>query len=103
MTPAMDILGIVNITRDSFSDGGRFLAPERAVAHAQLMADGAALVDLGAESTHPDAEDVSAEEEIARLTPVLRTLRQDGVRVSCRYVQAGRHAGRAEARRRDHQ
>jgi len=78
----MEIIGIVNITRDSFSDGGRFFAPQRAIAHArQLMADGAALVDLGAESTHPDAEDVSAEEEIARLTPVLQALRQDGVRV----------------------
>lgn len=78
----MEIIGIVNITRDSFSDGGRFFTPERAIAHArQLMADGAALVDLGAESTHPDAEDVPAEEEIARLTPVLQALRQDGVRV----------------------
>jgi dihydropteroate synthase type 2 len=81
-TFAMEIIGIVNITRDSFSDGGRFFAPERAIAHArQLMADGAALVDLGAESTHPDAEDVPAAEEIARLTPVLQALRQDSVRV----------------------
>ncbi len=80
---AMEIVGIVNITRDSFSDGGQFFASERAVAHARrLVADGAALVDLGAESTHPDAEDVPADEEIARLAPVLQALRQDGIRVS---------------------
>lgn len=79
----MDIIGIVNVTRDSFSDGGRFLAPEPALSHArQLVADGAALVDVGAESTHPDAENVPPEEEIARLTPVVRALHADGIRVS---------------------
>lgn len=79
----MEIIGIVNVTRDSFSDGGRFLAPEAALRHArQLVADGAALIDVGAESTHPDSEDVSAEEEIARLTPVVRALCAEGVRVS---------------------
>ena len=62
------IVGIVNLTRDSFSDGGRFLSSEAAVAHVRgLVADGADVVDLGAESTHPDSEDVCAEEEIARL------------------------------------
>jgi dihydropteroate synthase len=80
---AMEIVGIVNITRDSFSDGGQFFASERAVAHARrLVADGAAIVDLGAESTHPDAEDVPADEEIARLMPVLQVLRRDNIRVS---------------------
>jgi dihydropteroate synthase type 2 len=79
----MEILGIVNVTRDSFSDGGRFLSPERAIAHArQLVADGASIVDVGAQSTHPDAEDVSEEQEIARLVPVIRALRADGRRVS---------------------
>lgn len=79
----MDIIGIVNVTRDSFSDGGRFLTPEAALSHArQLVADGAALVDVGAESTHPDAENVPPEEEIARLTPVVRALHADGIRVS---------------------
>lgn len=77
------ILGIVNVTRDSFSDGGKFLAPDAAVAHARrLVADGADVVDLGAESTHPDSEDVSAEEEIARLVPVIRPLKADRIRVS---------------------
>jgi len=77
------ILGIVNVTRDSFSDGGKSLDPDAAVAHARrLVADGADVVDLGAESTHPDSEDVSAEEEIARLVPVIRPLKADGIRVS---------------------
>jgi dihydropteroate synthase type 2 len=79
----VQILGILNLTRDSFSDGGRYLAPDRALAHArQMVADGAAIIDLGAESTHPDAEDVPAEEEVARLTPVIKALRADGVRLS---------------------
>ena len=77
------IVGIVNVTRDSFSDGGEFLDPDAAVAQArQLVAEGADVIDLGAESTHPDSEDVSAEEQIARLTPVIERLRADGTRVS---------------------
>ena len=77
------VLGILNLTRDSFSDGGRFLKPDAAVAHArQLVAAGADAIDLGAESTHPDSEDVSADDEIARLTPVIETLNAEGVRIS---------------------
>jgi dihydropteroate synthase len=77
------ILGVLNVTRDSFSDGGRYLAADDAVAHARaLVAAGANYVDVGAESTHPDAENVSAEVEIARLVPVLRVLRAEGVPVS---------------------
>jgi dihydropteroate synthase type 2 len=77
------ILGIVNVTRDSFSDGGQFLRPAAAIAHAeQLLADGAAVVDVGAESTHPDAEDVTAAEEIARLEPVVAALLRRGAEVS---------------------
>jgi dihydropteroate synthase type 2 len=79
----MQIIGIVNITRDSFSDGGQFLTPEAAVAHArQLVADGAAVIDVGAESTRPEAEIVPADEELDRLRPVVEALRRDGVRVS---------------------
>lgn len=79
----MQILGIVNLTRDSFSDGGRYLDAECALAHARrLVADGADLVDLGAESTNPDGESVSANEEIRRLTPVAAALKRDGVAVS---------------------
>ncbi len=74
-TPGPALVGILNITEDSFSDGGRFLAPERAVEHARrLMADGAALVELGPASSHPDAQIMTAEREIARLEPVVRTL-----------------------------
>ncbi|MGD8451103.1 MAG: dihydropteroate synthase [Phycisphaerae bacterium] len=77
------ILGILNITRDSFSDGGRYLTPDAAWQHAQrLIADGADAIDIGAESTHPDAEDVDADEELARLTPVLTQLKVAGVAVS---------------------
>ena len=79
----VQILGIVNLTRDSFSDGGRFLEPGRAVAHAlQLARDGADWIDLGAQSTHPEAELVSADEELARLRPVVSDLVSRGVRVS---------------------
>jgi dihydropteroate synthase type 2 len=75
--------GIVNVTRDSFSDGGRFLRPEAALDHAdRLLADGADVVDIGAESTHPDAEDVPADEELARLQPVVEKLLDRGVTVS---------------------
>lgn len=77
---AVQILGIVNVTRDSFSDGGRYLAPADAVAHARrLLSEGADWIDLGAESTHPDAESVSETLEIDRLTPVVRELARDGL------------------------
>ena len=77
------IMGIVNVTADSFSDGGRFLDPGRALEHAlRLVEEGADLLDLGAESTRPGggvygggARTVPAEEEIARLLPVLERLR----------------------------
>ena len=79
----MQILGIVNITRDSFSDGGRYLDPSAALAHARaLRAAGADVLDLGAESTHPDSADVSAAEECARLAPVLTALKAEGAVVS---------------------
>jgi len=72
------LMGIVNVTPDSFSDGGLFFAPERAVAHGrQLVAHGADLLDIGGESTRPGARAVSAEEELARVAPVLSGL--DGV------------------------
>ncbi len=77
------IVGIVNLTRDSFSDGGKFLDPDVAIAYARrLVADGADIIDVGAESTHPDAEDVSADEEIARLTPAIERLMKAGITVS---------------------
>ncbi len=79
----MQILGILNVTRDSFSDGGRFLAADLAIAHARVLrAGGADLIDVGAEATHPEAEDVPAEDEVARLRPVICALRAHGMRVS---------------------
>jgi len=69
-------LGIVNLTPDSFSDGGRFLDPEAAAGHARgLLARGAGVLDLGAESTRKGAASVAPEAEWARLEPVLRDLR----------------------------
>lgn len=69
------IAGIVNVTPDSFSDGGRHLDPQAAIAHGlQLVADGADLLDIGAESTRPGADDVSVDEEVARIVPVIAAL-----------------------------
>ncbi|MBX3485284.1 MAG: dihydropteroate synthase [Phenylobacterium sp.] len=69
-------MGIVNATPDSFSDGGRFLAPEAALGHARrLVAEGADMVDVGAESTRPGAGPVSAAVEIGRLVPLVAALR----------------------------
>ena len=83
------IFGIVNVTRDSFSDGGRFLASDAALEHAeQLRACGADVLDLGAESTHPDSEDVSAEEELRRLEPVVSALVEQGAEVSIDTTKA---------------
>ncbi len=69
------ICGIVNITTDSFSDGGRFLDPETAIAHAlQLVDEGADLLDIGAESTRPGACPVDASEQIARVVPLIEAV-----------------------------
>jgi dihydropteroate synthase len=68
-------MGIVNVTPDSFSDGGHFLDAERAVAHGIQLADaGAAVLDVGGESTRPGAPEVDAEEELRRVLPVVREL-----------------------------
>ena len=77
-------MGVVNVTPDSFSDGGRFLDPAAAIAHAhKLIEEGADLVDIGAESTRPGAAAVvSADEELRRLLPVLQGLRDAPVPVS---------------------
>jgi dihydropteroate synthase type 2 len=74
---------IVNLTTDSFSDGGRFLGADAALAHARAMlAAGADVIDLGAESSHPDAADVDAAEQVRRLSPVLAALVAEGAAVS---------------------
>jgi dihydropteroate synthase type 2 len=77
------VIGIVNITEDSFSDGGRYLAPDEALAHARrLRAEGADIIELGPAASHPDAAPVSAADEQRRLAPVLDQLAADGVPVS---------------------
>lgn len=77
------LLGIVNITTDSFSDGGQFLKADAALAHArQLRQDGAAFLDLGAAASNPKAEAVSPQTEIARLAPVVAALQAEGVPLS---------------------
>ncbi|GAA0526525.1 dihydropteroate synthase type 2 [Rhizomicrobium palustre] len=77
------ILGIVNITADSFSDGGKYLAAEAAIAYAKkLVGDGAAMLDLGAAASNPKAESISPEVEIARLAPVIAALHAAGLPVS---------------------
>ena len=69
------LMGIVNVTPDSFSDGGRFLAPQAAIDHAlRLAADGADLIDLGGESTRPYSQPVSPEEQVGRVLPVVEGL-----------------------------
>ncbi|MBW3760884.1 dihydropteroate synthase [Aeromonas jandaei] len=69
------VMGILNVTPDSFSDGGYFNQIERAVAHArQMVADGATLIDIGGESTRPGAPDVSEQEELDRVIPVVERL-----------------------------
>ncbi len=80
--PGPFLMGIVNATPDSFSDGGRFLDPEAAVAQAvRLVAEGADLVDVGGESTRPGAPSVPADEEIRRVVPVIERLRARGLAV----------------------
>ena len=73
-----NLMGVLNCTPDSFSDGGRYLDPATALARArQMRAEGADIIDIGAESTRPGAQEVPAEEEIARLTPIVRALVAD--------------------------
>jgi dihydropteroate synthase len=77
--PAFILMGVLNVTPDSFSDGGRFLDAGAAVAHGrELVAQGAAIIDVGGESTRPGAEPVSAEEERARVEPVVAALASAG-------------------------
>jgi dihydropteroate synthase len=74
-TIAGPVMGVVNVTPDSFSDGGRFVAPEAAVAHGcRLAAEGAAVLDVGGESTRPGAAPVDAVTECARVVPVIQGL-----------------------------
>ena len=87
------VLGVVNVTPDSFSDGGRFLSPDVAVAQARrLLAEGAALVDVGGESTRPGAEGVSLDEELRRILPVLEGLEGAPLSVDTSKAEVARRA-----------
>jgi len=77
------VMGILNVTPDSFSDGGDFNSFESAVAHGlAMLAEGADIIDIGGESTRPGAERITEEEELARVIPVIKELSQHGAVIS---------------------
>jgi dihydropteroate synthase len=83
------IMGVVNVTPDSFSDGGQFASAEAAIAHGQrLRADGADILDVGGEATNPRAEPVSTDVELERVIPVITALARDGAKVSVDTTKA---------------
>lgn len=85
----MQVMGVVNVTDDSFSDGGLFLDPDRAVAHGMaLAADGAAIIDVGGESTRPGATRIDPDVEAARVVPVVEALSAHGIAVSIDTMHA---------------
>ncbi|MWA02145.1 dihydropteroate synthase [Actinomadura sp. LD22] len=82
-------MGVVNVTPDSFSDGGSWFDPEKAVRHGlDLVAEGADIVDVGGESTRPGAQRVSLEEELRRVVPVIKALTEENVPVSVDTMRA---------------
>jgi dihydropteroate synthase len=91
--PRPGVIGVVNVTPDSFSDGGEFLAPEDAVAQARrLLDEGAVLVDVGGESTRPGSEGVSADEELRRVEPVLEGLQGMPLSIDTSKAEVARRA-----------
>lgn len=95
--PAL-VMGIVNVTPDSFSDGGRYLDPAAAVAHGRaLRAEGADILDVGGESTRPGAAPVDEPEELRRVLPVIRELTRDGAVVSVDTMKPGVAAAALDA------
>lgn len=83
------VMGVVNVTPDSFSDGGRYLDTRAAIAHGeQLHAEGADLIDVGGESTRPGAERVDPDSEIARVVPVIKALAQQGIATTIDTMRA---------------
>jgi dihydropteroate synthase len=87
------VMGVVNVTPDSFSDGGVFLRPDAAGTEAYgMLAEGAAIVDIGGESTRPGSEGVSLEEEIRRVEPVLHALRGEPVSIDTSKSEVARAA-----------
>ena len=96
------VMGIVNVTPDSFSDGGQFFSPEVAVSHAsKLITQGADIVDIGGESTRPGAEQVSESEELKRVIPVIEKIRNDNptilISIDTTKASVAKHAVEAGA------
>jgi dihydropteroate synthase len=91
--PRPSVMGVLNVTPDSFSDGGLFVDPTQAIAHGKRAIDeGAVLVDVGGESTRPGAEPVSSEDEIARVEPVLEGLRGLAISIDTSKAAVARRA-----------
>ncbi len=94
----MLVMGVVNVTPDSFSDGGRWFDADAAIAHGlELVAEGADLVDVGGESTRPGATRVDPDEELRRVVPVVRELAGRGIRVSVDTMRAATALAAIEA------
>ena len=96
------VMGIVNITPDSFSDGGKFFSPEVAIRHAsKLITQGADIIDIGGESTRPGAEQVSESEELKRVIPVIEKIRTDNptilISIDTTKASVAKHAVEAGA------
>jgi len=92
------IMGVVNVTPDSFSDGGRWFDADAAIAHAlELVAEGADVLDVGGESTRPGAARVDPDEELRRVIPVIRELAGRGLRVSVDTMRAATARAAVEA------
>lgn len=92
------VMGILNVTEDSFSDGGKWLDQDAAIAHAKdLVAQGADMIDVGAESTRPGATRVDADVEAQRVKPVIEALRAEGIRTSVDTMRASTARVAAEA------
>lgn len=96
------VMGIVNVTPDSFSDGGKFFLPEVAISHAsKLITQGADIIDIGGESTRPGAEQVSESEELKRVIPVIEKIRTDNptilISIDTTKASVAKHAVEAGA------
>ena len=96
------VMGIVNVTPDSFSDGGKFFSPEVAISHAsKLIRQGADIIDIGGESTRPGAEQVSELEELKRVIPVIEKIRNDNptilISIDTTKASVAKHAVEAGA------
>ena len=83
------VMGILNVTPDSFSDGGEFLDPKKAIARGmEMIEEGATIIDVGGESTKPGAERVTLDEELTRVIPVIHALAKSGAKVSVDTMRA---------------